>query len=79
MGDSNDLKAFAEALKSLQASVAANTSSTADRTSASGHKIGYGEHHGDRAPRFQKLDFLWYDGKIDPLIFINRCESYFHQ
>jgi hypothetical protein len=83
MGDSNDFKAFAEALKSLQASVAANAqaiaSLTADRTSASGHKIGYGEHHGDRPPRFQKLDFPRYDGKTDPLIFINRCESYFHQ
>jgi hypothetical protein len=40
---------------------------------------GSGEHHNDRPPRFQKLDFPRYDGKSDPLIFINRCESYFHQ
>jgi hypothetical protein len=83
MGDSNDFKALAEALKSLQASVAANAqaiaSLTADHTSASGHKIDYGEHHGDRPPRFQKLDFPRYDGKPDPLIFINRCECYFYQ
>ncbi|XP_066332973.1 uncharacterized protein [Miscanthus floridulus] len=25
------------------------------------------------------MDFPRYDGKTDPLIFINRCESYFHQ
>lgn len=25
------------------------------------------------------MDFLQYDGKSDPLIFINRCESYFYQ
>jgi hypothetical protein len=25
------------------------------------------------------MDFLWYDGKSDPLIIINRYESYFHQ
>jgi hypothetical protein len=25
------------------------------------------------------MDFLCYDGKTDPLIFTNRCESYFHQ
>jgi hypothetical protein len=25
------------------------------------------------------MDFPKYDGKSDPLIFINRCESYFHQ
>jgi hypothetical protein len=30
-------------------------------------------------PRFQKMDFLRFDGKFDPLIFINRCESYFRQ
>ena len=33
---------------------------------------GTGEHHQDRPPRFQKLDFPRYDGKSDPLIFINR-------
>jgi hypothetical protein len=38
-----------------------------------------GQHHHDRPPRFQKLDFPRYDGKSDPLIFSNRCESYFHQ
>jgi hypothetical protein len=38
-----------------------------------------GEHHNDRPPRFQKMDFPKFDGKSDPLAFINRCESYFHQ
>ena len=47
-------------------------------SSTSAHS-GSGEHHQDRPPRFQKLDFPRYDGKSDPLIFINRCESYFHQ
>jgi uncharacterized coiled-coil protein SlyX len=36
-------------------------------------------HHNDRPPWFQKLDFPCFDGKSDPMIFINRCESYFHQ
>ncbi|XP_066340433.1 uncharacterized protein [Miscanthus floridulus] len=35
--------------------------------------------HGDRPPRFQKMDFPKFDGKSDPLAFLNRCESYFHQ
>lgn len=30
-------------------------------------------------PDSKKMDFPRYDGKSDPLIFINRCESYFHQ
>ena len=38
-----------------------------------------GQHHNDRPSRFQKLDFPRYDGTSDPLISINRCESYFHQ
>jgi hypothetical protein len=38
-----------------------------------------GQHHHDRPPRFQKLDFPRYDGKTDPLIFTHRYESYFHQ
>jgi hypothetical protein len=87
MGDANDLKASVEALttalKTLQFTVEANAkaiaSLTSDRTSASDTKVGSGEHHNDRPPRFQKLDFPRYDGKSDPLIFINRCESYFHQ
>jgi hypothetical protein len=33
----------------------------------------------DRPPKFQKLDFPRYDGKSDPLFFINKCESYFKQ
>jgi hypothetical protein len=87
MGDTNDLKASVEALttalKTLQFTVEANAkaiaSLTSDHTSTSGTKVGSGEHHNDRPPRFQKLDFPRYDGKSDPLIFINRCESYFHQ
>jgi hypothetical protein len=54
-----------------------------DKTSSSGAQVpsgGFdGQHHTDRPPRFQKLDFPRYDGKSDPLVFINRCESYFHQ
>jgi hypothetical protein len=47
-----------------------------DKSSSSNND---GQHHTDRPPKFQKLDFPKYDGKSDPLIFINRCESYFHQ
>ena len=87
MGDTADLKASVEALtsavKSMQTSIEANAKAIAalasDRTSSSGTKSASGEHHNDRPPKFQKMDFPRYDGKSDPLIFINRCESYFHQ
>ncbi|XP_066313445.1 uncharacterized protein [Miscanthus floridulus] len=78
------LDALAATLKSLQTSVDANSRAiqrlSEERSSgSSSSKNGTGEHHQDRPPRFQKLDFPRYDGKSDPLIFINRCESYFHQ
>ena len=88
MGDQSDLKAtvesLAEVVKSLQATVEANAkaiaSLAADRSSSSGSKAPMsGEHHNHRPPKFQKMDFPRYDGKTDPLIFLNRCESYFHQ
>ena len=40
---------------------------------------GSGNQMGDRPPRFKKLDFPNFDGNSDPLAFLNRCESYFHQ
>jgi len=78
------LDALAATLKSLQTSVDANSQVikrlSEERSSwSSSSKSETSEHHQDRPPRFQKLDFPRYDGKSDPLIFINRCESYFHQ
>ena len=80
------LDTLATTLKSLQATVDANAIaiqrlSDAQNTSSSssGNRFASGEHHQDRPPRFQKLDFPRFDGKSDPLIFINRCESYFLQ
>ena len=81
------LDSLVASIRTLQTSVEANAQAIqrldAARpppggSSTSAHS-GSGEHHQDRPPRFQKLDFLRYDSKLDPLIFINRCESYFHQ
>ena len=88
MGDQvDDLKTTVESLvasvKALQATAEANTKAiadlAADRLAGSNSKQPFGEHHNDRPPRFQKMDFPRYDGKSDPLIFLNKCESYFHQ
>jgi len=83
MGDVDQLQALTEAVKALQATVEANAkaiaSLTSERTWSLGSKAPADEHHNDRPPKFQKMDFPKYDGTKDPLIFINRCESYFHQ
>jgi hypothetical protein len=85
MGD--DLKTtienLAKAVQALQATTEANAKAiqalSIDQSSSAGHHQPTGEHHIDRPPRFQKMDFPRYNGKSDPLIFINRCESCFHQ
>jgi hypothetical protein len=85
MGD--DLKASIEALTKhmdlLQKSIEANAQAIHDlfvtSSSTSGGRPGTGEHHQDRPPRHWRPDFPHYDGKSDPLIFINRCESFFLQ
>jgi hypothetical protein len=84
MGD--DLKTtvenLAKVVQALQAAAEANAKAIqalpTDQSSSAGHYQPTGEHHNDHPPRFQKMDFPRYDGKSDPLIFINRCESYFH-
>ena len=89
MGDAEDLKTtvanLAKAVAALQATAEATAKTMEAQaqaitalSSTSGYKPQFGEHHQDRPPRFQKMDFPRYDGKSDPLIFINRCESYFH-
>jgi hypothetical protein len=87
MGDDirTTLEKIAANIQSLQTAVTANAAViqtlTTDRTSSSsnGPRPGTAEHHNHRPPRFQKMDFPHYDGKSDPLSFINRSESYFHQ
>jgi hypothetical protein len=72
------IESLATSLKDLQTTVATMQKDKAT-SSSSTSRASDGQHHNDRPPRFQKLDFPRYDGKFDPLIFINRCESYFHQ
>jgi hypothetical protein len=64
-------------LKTLSADVAGLKAKVASSSDAD--SCPDGQHHTNRPPRLQKLDFPRYDGKTDPLLFINRCESYFRQ
>ena len=88
MGDNGDLRAavesLAKAVAALQTTVEAHAKAIAafssDRSSTSGSKApAGGEHHQDRPLWLQQMDFPRFDGRSDPLIFINRCESYFRQ
>jgi len=94
MADAEDLKTtvanLAKAVAALQVTAEANANTmeaqekaiialSNDRSSTSGYKAHFGEPHQDRPPKFQKMDFPRCDGKSDLLVFINRCESYFHQ
>jgi hypothetical protein len=86
MGD--DLKASLEALtknvalmqKSIEANAKAITDLSLAGSSASGGRQGSrGEHHQDRPPKHWWPEFPRYDGKSDPLVFLNQCESFFRQ
>jgi hypothetical protein len=70
-------------MQTLQSTVQVNAAAIqalTDRSSSSnGPRPNTGGHHTDRPLRFQKMDFPRYDGVRPSLIFINRCESYFHQ
>jgi hypothetical protein len=74
---------LAKAVQALQAAAEANAKAiqalSSDQSLSAGHHQPTDEHHNDRPPTFQKMDFPRYDGKSNPLIFINRCVSYFHQ
>jgi hypothetical protein len=85
MGD--DLKASIEAITknvaAMQKSIEANAKTIADlslsSSSSTSTRWGSGEHHQYRPPKHWRPEFPHYDGKSDPLIFINKCESFFMQ
>ena len=73
------IKQLATNVESLQSKVDGLQQERTDTSSSGLRALVTGEHHNDRPPRFQKMDFPKFDGKADPLAFINRCESFFHQ
>jgi hypothetical protein len=85
MGYSGDLKAAIEALtkniETMQASIQANATAiaaiTSSSTSGSGPRPGSGEHHQDRPPKHWRPEFPRFDGKGDPLPFINKVRVIF--
>ncbi|XP_066382289.1 uncharacterized protein [Miscanthus floridulus] len=71
------LRALTTNMSQMQSDMAGMQEKLSSTSDSSTHHDG--QHHTDRPPRFQKMDFPRFDGKSDPLIFINRCESYFRQ
>jgi hypothetical protein len=76
------LQSLTTALSKMQTDMAGMKEKVGSSTDSSIHHDG--PHHTDRPSRFQKMDFPRFEGKSDPLlpdplIFINRCESYFCQ
>jgi len=69
------IKQLATNVESLQSKVDGLQQERTDTSSSGPRALVTGEHHNDRPPRFQKMDFPKFDGKSDPLAFINRCEA----
>ena len=73
------IETMAKNMETMQQQIVTLQASQQQHSSSSSGPHGFAEHHGARPPRFQKMDFPKFDGKSDPLSFLNRCESYFHQ
>ncbi|WVZ95693.1 hypothetical protein U9M48_041425 [Paspalum notatum var. saurae] len=73
------LQSLTTELTSIKADVAAMKEKSSSSADSSAGGLPEGPRDLDRPPRFQKLDFPRYDGKSDPMLFINKCESYFTQ
>jgi hypothetical protein len=80
------IKDLMELMKSFQtelSSVKVDMATMMDKSSSPSDDGGGGREEPprefDRAPRFQKLDFSRFDGKTDPMLFLNKYKSYFHQ
>jgi hypothetical protein len=71
------LKSFKTEMSTLQADIAALKEKSASSSDSGGGGRSEGPHDLDHPSMFQKLDFPRYDGKSDPMLFINKCESYF--
>jgi hypothetical protein len=76
-----DLTKMIKDLSADMATLKADMAAMKDKPTSSSVGAGNtdGNHHNDRSPRFNKMDFPRCDGKSDLMLFINNCESYFHQ
>jgi hypothetical protein len=67
----------------MQKSIEANAKAIADlslsNSSSAGTRWGSGEHHQDWPPKHWRPEFPRYNDKSDPLILINKCESFMQQ
>jgi hypothetical protein len=81
MGDQPTLADLMKQLMDLSTEMTADMAGMKEKaeSSPSGGGRIEGQHDPDRPPKLQKLDFPRYDGKTDPMLFINKCESYFRQ
>eukprot|EP00267_Zea_mays_P045001 XP_020397235.1 uncharacterized protein LOC109941145 [Zea mays] len=72
------LQTLSTNMSKMQSNMVIMQEKVASATDYGGHQDG--QPRMDHPPKFQRMEFPRYDGKSDPLIFINKCESYFrHQ
>ena len=73
------LQSLTMKMTTMEAEMASMKEKSSSSAAADGGVRREGPRDLDRPPKFQKLDFPRYDGKADPMLFINKCESYFRQ
>jgi hypothetical protein len=69
------LQTLSSNMSKMQSDMVIMQEKVAFATAYGGHQDG--QPRTDHPPKFQRMEFPRYDGKSDPLIFINKCESFF--
>jgi hypothetical protein len=67
------MKSFQTELSSVKADMATMKGKSSSPSDDGGGGCEESPHDFDRPPRFQKLDFPRFDGKTDPMLFLNKC------
>jgi hypothetical protein len=78
-----DVMQLLQSLTTDMSSMKAEMAAMKDKTTSSSASTTGGRLEGardlDRPPKPKKWDFPRFDGTTDPLLFLNKCESYFRQ
>ena len=73
------LKTITAEMKTLKSDMAAMKDKTASSSAAADGHGTDGHRDSEFSPRPKKWDFPRFDGTVDPLLFLNKCEAYFRQ
>ena len=73
------LKTLTTDMTAMKADMAAMKEKSASSSDSGEGRCSEAPREPDHSPKHKKWDFPRFDGTTDPLLFLNKCESYFRQ